>query len=97
LRRARGDAFFVCARNRETTRALLDRIAELLADRWAEAETRHPATRNIAGDESLDPNGNGAAGAEPEAPPGADENSLTTLEEMLGSPRRKRHRSRAPA
>jgi len=91
LQRARSDALFVCARNRETTRALLDRIAELLADRWAEAETysHHVplAEPSVEAPETT---------AEVEDVSGDathDENSLTTLEEMLGSPRRQRRRS----
>jgi GTP-binding protein HflX len=98
LRKSRRDALFVCAKSRETTRALLARIAEVLADRWSEAETsRHRAMTDVS-TESLE------AAAESETRDGAtgdgatpDENSLTTLEEMLGSPRRRRHRSRAPA
>jgi GTP-binding protein HflX len=94
LRRSRPDALFVCARARETTRALLDRIAEMLADRWAEAETypRHAALAEA-----------GASAEEGESRDGetlereAEANSLTTLEEMLGAPRRQRQRTRAPA
>jgi len=92
LSRARSDALFVCAKSRETTRALLDRIAGLLANRWSEAETYpHPAAVEPAAAEAE------LEGAEPEPPPSHDENSLTTLEEMLGSVRRSRHRSQAPA
>ena len=92
LSRARSDALFVCAKSRETTRALLDRIAGLLANRWADAETYpHPAAVEPAAAEAE------LEGAEPEPPPSHDENSLTTLEEMLGSVRRSRHRSQAPA
>jgi GTP-binding protein HflX len=91
LRRSRRDAFFVCAKSRETTRALLDRIAELLADRWTEAETyRKPALVDAPDDPSVTTDG------EAEAAPSADENSLTTLEELLGKARRHRHRSQAP-
>ena len=97
LRRSRSDAVFLCAKSRETTRALLDRIAEQLANRWSEAETsRHRAMAAASADAFP------AADDEPrdagsEGEPAHDENSLTTLEEMLGSPRRHRHRSQAPA
>jgi GTP-binding protein HflX len=99
LQRARGDALFVCARNRETTRALLDRIAEILADRWAEAET-YPHQATIADPSLESPEGAPEATGEGETANGVaaqDENSLTTLEEMLGSPRRKNRRSQARA
>jgi GTP-binding protein HflX len=93
LRRSRRDAFFVCAKSRETTRKLLDRIAELLADRWTEAETyRKPALVDTADDPS-----GATTDGDAEAAPSADENSLTTLEELLGKARRPRHRSQAPA
>jgi GTPase len=97
LRKSRSDAVFLCAKRRETTRALLDRIAELLADRWVEAETSRFRSTADTG-ESL----RGADDAEsrevvPEVQPAHDQDSLTTLEEMLGSQRRRRHRSRAPA
>ncbi|HMI86085.1 MAG TPA: GTPase HflX [Polyangiaceae bacterium] len=95
LRRARRDALFVCAKSRETTRALLDRVAERLAERWEAAETYpHPAPVEGAGEPSLTA-GESADAAEQER--ANDENSLTTLEELLGSPRRHRHRSQAPA
>jgi GTP-binding protein HflX len=98
LRRARGDALFVCAKSRETTRALLDRIAAVLADRWADAETyRGHRAVVAASDPSPATAEAGEGGSEPEAAPAHDENSFTTLEEMLGSPRRNRHRSQAPA
>jgi GTP-binding protein HflX len=96
LQRAHGDAFFVCAKSRETTRALLDRVAALLANRWAEAETySHASAADAAGEMSS--TSTEPSHAEPEATPAHDENSLTTLEEMLGAPRRRRHRSQAPA
>jgi GTP-binding protein HflX len=88
LRRQNEAALFISARNRETTRALLDRIAELLARRWAESTLvfREPE-----------------AAAEPDPAPDAtapdeqaDGQSLTTLEEMLGKSRRRRHRTPAP-
>jgi len=95
LSRARPEALFVCAKSPETTRALLDRIAALLADRWAEAETYpHAAAAESATEPAVDP---AELAGEAEAAPSHDENSLTTLEEMLGSPRRSRHRSQAPA
>jgi GTP-binding protein HflX len=85
LRRRHPDALFISATNRETTRALLDRIAGLLQHRWAEsaqvpailpAVTEEPA-ETIVAEES-------------------DGESLTTLEEMLGKSRRNRHRTPAP-
>jgi GTP-binding protein HflX len=92
LKRSREDALFVCARSRETTRALLDRIAERLADRWAESDT-YPgqsgaATSQAVLDEEGETAKQGGGNAE------VDANSLTTLEEMLGTPRR---RQRSPA
>jgi len=93
LRRSRRDAFFVCAKSRETTRKLLDRIAALLADRWTEAETYRKPALVEASDDPLAATADGDA----EAAPSADENSLTTLEELLGKGRRHRHRSQAPA
>jgi GTPase len=98
LRKSRSDAVFLCAKSRETTRALLGRIAALLADRWAEAETSHHRSIADAPAESL----RGAEDAESrdagsEAEPAHDRDSLTTLEELLGSQRRHRHRSRARA
>ena len=91
LGRSRPDALFVCAKSRETTRALLDRIAELLADRWTESK-KHPSYE-------AEPPPEDAEQIEPAAGDAraAEEHSLTTLEEMLGTPRRQRQRSRAPA
>jgi GTP-binding protein HflX len=91
LRKSRPDALFVCARNRETTRALLDRIADLLAERWAEAET-YPHHEHETLAEPAEEDVTAAAGSEH-----AESNSLTTLEEMLGASRGKRQRTRAPA
>jgi GTP-binding protein HflX len=88
LRRQNEEALFISAKNRETTRALLDRIAELLARRWAESALVFSEKGITSGlDEA------------PEvAPPDEDGNgrSLTTLEEMLGKSRRRRHRTPAP-
>jgi GTP-binding protein HflX len=87
LRRHHEDALFISATNRETTRALLDRIAEILAERWANSrETfRKP---EAAPEPALEP-------AEVDAQ--ANGRSLTTLEEMLGKTRRsRRHRTQAP-
>ena len=81
----------VCARNRETTRALLDRIAELLAGRWAESDT-YPG-QSSAGHAVLAEDGATVAEREENARD-VDANSVTTLEEMLGLPRR---RQRSPA
>jgi len=89
-KRSRKDALFVCARSRETTRALLDRIAELLADRWAETDTYPGQSSTGASHAVLDEEGETAIeGGTAEV----DANSLTTLEEMLGAPRR---RQRSP-
>jgi GTPase len=87
LRRMHPEALFISATNRETTRALLDRIADLLQHRWAES-AQVPAVV-VATDEEQ--------GADEEQEPAADEKSLTTLEEMLGKSRRHRHRTPAPA
>jgi GTP-binding protein HflX len=87
-KRSRKDALFVCARSRETTRALLDRIAELLADRWAETDTYPGQSSTGATHAVLDEEGETANEGG-----NADANSLTTLEEMLGTPRR---RQRSP-
>jgi GTP-binding protein HflX len=81
LRRNHRDALFVSATHAETTRALLDRIAESLSGRWERAARVPPAeVRAPASDEevlSLD----------------IDEHSLTTLDQILGARRRRR---RAP-
>jgi GTP-binding protein HflX len=88
LSRQDDDALFISATNRETTRALLDRIAELLAERWAgskdvyrpaEVIVEAPATAALPGDDAE-----------------ANGQSLTTLEEMSGKPRRHRRRTEAP-
>ncbi len=88
LRRQHESAMFISATNRETTRALLDRIAELLADRWVKSaqESYH--------EPELPPEGDAEEAAAPAD--GADGNSLTTLDEMLGRPRRSRHRTQPP-
>ncbi len=88
LRRQHEGAMFISAIHRETTRALLDRIAELLADRWAEsAHSLHQP--DLA--PSVDP----AANA-PEIEKRGDEHALTTLDQMLGKTRRRRSRTPAP-
>jgi GTP-binding protein HflX len=98
LRKSRSDAVFLCAKRRETTRALLDRIAELLADRWVEAETYHlRSTGDVVGESLPGVDDAESREATPEVQPAHDQDSLTTLEQMLGSQRRRRHRSRAPA
>jgi GTP-binding protein HflX len=86
LRRQHPDALFISATHPETTRALLDRIAELLADRWAEST---PAFRKV--EPAVE---EGAPVEVVEAD--ADGQSLTTLEELLGKTRRSRHRTQAP-
>jgi GTP-binding protein HflX len=86
LRRHHQDALFISATNRETTRALLDRIAERLAERWAESKETFQRPETLP-EES-------AAPAEADA--GDEGESLTTLDEMLGKPRRSRQRTQAP-
>jgi GTP-binding protein HflX len=89
LRRLHPEALFISAKNRETTRALLDRIAELLKERWEEA-AQVPAVvlaEEPASDAEAPPEPNGAP----------DDQALTTLEQMLGKSRRHRHRTPAPA
>ncbi|MET0593059.1 MAG: GTPase HflX, partial [Polyangiaceae bacterium] len=98
LQRSRPDALFVCAKNRETTRALLDRIADRLAERWAEAETSPGQGRDfVEGEDEGEDLGDSETRAE-EAPAedSPEANSLTTLEEMLGKSRRPRQRTRVP-
>jgi GTPase len=92
LARARPEAILVSAQNRETTRALLDRIAELLAHRWTESETYRGHSAQYVGAED-GPEGTPAASSEGDG--ASDPNSLTTLEEMLGLPK-KRRRQRTP-
>ncbi len=77
---------FISAIHRETTRALLDRIAELLAGRWAESARsfREPEMA-----EAADPEANA-----PDVEKVGDEHALTTLDEMLG--KKSRRRSRTP-
>jgi GTPase len=88
LRRQRDEALFISATNPETTRALLDRIAELLEDRWTESAKVRPAPEVPAAEQ--------AAPEEGESEAGANGKSLTTLEEMLGKSRRSRHRTQVP-
>jgi GTPase len=88
LRRQYEGALFISATNRETTRALLDRIAELLAERWAQSD------RTFHQPEA--PSEVETAGEPIEAEVEADGQSLTTLEEMLGKTRRSRNRTQAP-
>jgi GTP-binding protein HflX len=84
LRRNHTGALFISATNRETTRALLDRIAELLADRWTESARVPPEIAPPSGEE---PDGT------PAVSPDVEAHSLTTLEEMLGTGRRRRQRT----
>ena len=76
------EALFVSATNRETTRALLDRIATLLADRW-EASTLVPGTCVGSDDEVIE-------ASEGEHVPA---NEQTTLEEMLAASRKRRSKT----
>jgi GTP-binding protein HflX len=85
LRRLHPEALFISATNRETTRALLDRIAALLQHRWdesAQVPVIIPVEADGPSDEIVVEQGDGE--------------SLTTLEEMVGKPRRHRHRTPAP-
>jgi GTPase len=84
LARRHPEALIISAKHRETTRALLDRIAGLLADRWDRSRLL-PLV--CAAQVEAEPDGgvNGQAGTE----------SLTTLDELLGARRRRRARSRA--
>jgi GTP-binding protein HflX len=87
LRRQHPDAIFVSATRRETTRALLDRMAQRLADKWVEAAA-----------EAAPAEANGAVEViRPEGENGVDEHSLTTLDEMLGATHRGRSRTQARA
>jgi GTP-binding protein HflX len=84
LRRHYPEALFISATRRETTRALLGRMAELLAERWEEAARvpsqppEAPVAPEIAGEDGPDT---------------VEEQSLTTLEQMLGTARRNRGRT----
>jgi GTP-binding protein HflX len=85
LRRAHQDAEFVSAMRRETTKPLLLRIAESLAERWT-AAARTPEL-------TVDPTGEAAF----EQDPGLD-NQATTLEEMLSAAgKRVKKRAMGPA
>jgi GTP-binding protein HflX len=86
LRRHYPDAIFISATRRETTRALLGRMAELLAERWEES-ARVP---------SQPPEAPQAIPAE-DTGDTIEEHSLTTLDEMLGTARRNRSRTHARA
>jgi GTP-binding protein HflX len=87
LRRNDPDALFISATRRETTRALLAKMADLLADRWEKSATVAP------GSEAPPPAGIAAKDADETI----DEHSLTTLEQMLVRPRRNRSRTQARA
>jgi len=88
LRRLHPDALFISATNRETTRALLDRIAHLLQRRWAES-AQVPAVVLESLEEPI--------AIDDVAENAVDTESQTTLEEMLGKGRRHRQRTPAPA
>jgi len=77
------DALFVSATSRETTRALLDRIATMLASRW-EASALVPTHDAESEEESVDADEIAA----PE--PGHEQ---TTLEEMLAASRKRRSKT----
>jgi GTP-binding protein HflX len=78
LRHARPFALFVAATDRETTRTLLDEIAHRLKERWAEAATVPTY---------VDPHEEDPELGDERDEPTPDE--LTTIEQMLGKPRRK--------
>jgi GTP-binding protein HflX len=88
LRRQHDEALFISATNRETTRALLDRIAELLEEKWTESAHVRPAPEVPADEQATVEEGARDAAV--------NGRSLTTLEEMLGKPRRSRHRTPVP-
>ncbi|MCU0683055.1 MAG: GTPase HflX [Polyangiaceae bacterium] len=83
----RADAVLVSALHRETTRALLDKIASHLAERWQEAELAPPTL--AAG--SLSP----AAALEGAASTAPDHRS--TLDELRGPRRRRRSAAQSTA
>jgi len=95
LRRNQPEALFISATHRETTRALLDRIAELLAHRWAKSARASHGTDGALGGEATQ--GAGESEAIDDSPSLPDEQSQTTVEEMLAASRRHRHRTPAPA
>ena len=83
LRRQHPDSLFLSATRRETTRTLLARMADHLAERWENAEADEPESP------PTEPSEVDAAAASS----GPSEDSLTTLEEMLGRSRRGRARN----
>ena len=88
LRRHYPDALFISATRRETTRALLAKMADLLADKWEQSATTASTWPDAApADEA----------AAQDARETVEEQSLTTLEQMLGRPRRNRPRTQAGA
>jgi GTP-binding protein HflX len=82
LRRDHPEALFVSAIRRDTTRPLLDRIAHQLKDRWKLAQLAPPRDEmELVDNATIDLSG-------------LDETEqLTTLEDLLGSRKRKNHRS----
>jgi GTP-binding protein HflX len=89
LRRKAPDALFISATSRETTRALLARMAQLLSGKWSQFAS--PGARAPAALATIE------VVSAPSTEAEADGQSLTTLEELLGPtrrPRRPRHNAR---
>lgn len=80
------DAFLLSATNRESTRSLLDRIAEMLRERWTKSALTPTYELETEGSAAVET-------SEPVEALGPAE--LTTLNEMLGERRRKRMMGRA--
>ncbi|UQA62488.1 GTPase HflX [Polyangium aurulentum] len=81
------DAAIVSATNRETTRVLLDKIAERLKDRWEQARTvpsYEVEAEEADADADADADGEAALPEEPES------ESMTTLAEMTAGKRYRR-------
>jgi len=78
------DAAIVSATSRETTRTLLDKIAERLKDRWEQART---VPSYAVEDEAADGEADGDGALSEEAP---ESEEMTTLAEMTASKRYRR-------
>ena len=83
LARHHPEALLVSATSRETTRALLDRIATLLAQRW-EASALVPTSFDEAEESAIDSD---------DAPAQGEADEQTTLEEMLAASRKRRSKT----
>jgi GTP-binding protein HflX len=102
LARGYPGSILVSATHRETTRALLDRIADMLADRWAKSALvpEVPVEATEAGGSESAP----AEATQKATPDGSTQNATpdgstqkTTLEEMLGDRRKRRARQHVVA